>query len=360
MDCLRESWSRCPLNVRGSVLPSLQAASRRTTEATPSPGFMRRCNGQSGAERGTLLSACRGGWRILVWAFVPIAVLAGGCTATHTFPKIARAGDTVSVMIGGSEKARKDTVNVTLTHANGGTWDLVSLGLVRSVFNLRPDGRAEGLHYSPYLDTFISWSSGHEPVQTVLVADLPADVLPGDVTLTISLNVDDNSSGISDPTNISLEVIGGTGGSDQFLRKNPGVGRTPAELAKLEPAPHAKISFGKSGSKIYAASLIVDFDETVVNPEDINVYSPESTVRGAFISTGAFGQTQRMMYWHQDGQQLYINTIAPQGIEDRYLQVFVIHPPGLGGPAGLNLTSATGYDVNGNVTVISPVLEYFP
>jgi len=232
------------------------------------------------------------------WAFIVFLstfLFLQGCTSVNTFPTIARAGDTVSIMVGGTEKARKDTIAVTLTDVNSTTWDLQSLGLVRSVFNLRTDGRAEGLHYSPYLDSYISWFKGHEPVQTVLVADLPTGVPAGDAYLTIDTGVDDNSSGIFNPFTVNLEIIAGIGGSDDFRRQGGGA----VDFARLEPAPHAKITFGTGTEIIGAASLVVDFDETVLNPDDINVYVPESTVRGSFVSAGAFGETQRMVYWRQ-------------------------------------------------------------
>jgi len=292
---------------------------------------------------------------ILVGMLVMLAVLPA-CTAVNTFPMIARAGDTISVMVGGSENARKETVSVTLQDINGQTWDLKALGLVRSVFDLRMDGRAEGLHYSPYLDADISWILGHEPVQTVLVADLPTNVAPGKAVLTISLNAGaDNSSGVADPFTVKLEIVPGSGSPDQFLRKDSLSGtKKPAELGKLEPAPHAKVSF-VSGSLVGAASLKISFDSAVLNGGDINVYTPESTVR-----TTAFGVTQRMVYWHQDGQNLYVDIVAPQGINGKYLQLYVIHPKGLSGSPNFTMTSATLYGVNGSMISAQPTLQYFP
>jgi len=292
---------------------------------------------------------------LLVGILVMLAVLPA-CTGVNTFPMIARAGDTVSVMVGGTEKARKETINVTLKDISGQTWDLKALGLVRSVFDLRMDGRAEGLHYSPYLDSDISWILGHEPVQTVLVTDLPTNVAPGNAVLTISLNnASDNSSGIADPFTVKLEIVPGSGSPDQFLRKDSLSGtKPPAQLGKLEPAPHAKISFG-SGSTIGAASLKISFNSTVLNGNDINIYTPESTVRGS-----AFGATQRMVYWRQDGQNLYVDIVAPQGINGKYLQLFVIHPKGLSGSPNFTMTSATLYGVDGSVISAQPTLQYFP
>lgn len=295
-----------------------------------------------------------------------VFLLTQGCTSFDTFPKIARAGGTVSLMVGGSEKARLLTTDVTLTDINSTVWDLKALGLVRSVFNLRTDGRANGLHYSDFLDSSFSWTiSGHEPVQTILITDIPLGVPVGMATIDVALNVNDRAAGPA--TGVNLEIIAGVGTSDEIRRKDPFLGSVPVDFARLEPAPHAKIIFGgfggSSGAQIIgAASLVVDFDEAFLNGDDINVYVPESQVRGSFGSPGAFGATQRMVYWHQDGLQLFVYIVAPQGIQARYLQLFVIHPNGLSGPANLNLVSAMikGYDLNGDEIVITPTLEYFP
>ncbi len=281
-----------------------------------------------------------------------------GCTAVNTFPLAARSGDTISVMVGGTEQARKETIAVTLTDAAGGQYDLQALGRVRSVFNLRADGRAHGTHYSSYLDSYISWSNGHEPVQTVLVADLPAGLTPGGATLAVNPNVTDNSSGISYPTNIHLEILPGTGSANNFARKSGGGSTVPADLQALEPAPYAKLTFG-AGTIIGAASLVIDVNQSVVNMNDLNVYVPESTVRGSFVSPGAFGDKQRMVYWRQDGDRLYIDILAPQGIDSRYLQAFVVHPRGLSGSPGFSIVSASVYDINGQALAVTPQLAYY-
>lgn len=286
-----------------------------------------------------------------------LAWLASGCTAVNTFPLAARSGDTVSVMVGGSEQARKETIGAVLTDAAGGVYDLQAMGLVRSVFNLRADGRAHGMHYSPYLDSFISWSNGHEPVQTVLVADLPPNLDPGNATLTVRLNVTDNSSGVGDPASIQLEILPGTGSSNAFRRRTGSGGSVAADLPALEPAPHAKLTFG-TGTTIGAASLVIDVDQSVVNMDDLNIYVPESTVRGSFGDPGAFGDKQRMVYWRHDGDRLYVDIVAPQGIDSRYLQLFVIHPRGLAASPGFSLQSASIYDVQGNTVSLQPQLAY--
>ncbi|MCW9014346.1 MAG: hypothetical protein OQL06_11230 [Gammaproteobacteria bacterium] len=290
---------------------------------------------------------------------VMLIMILQGCAGVNTFPTVARAGDTVSAMIGGSENARKETTLVTLTDINETEWDLQALGLVRSVFNLRADGRAEGTHYSRYIDSYFSWFNGHEPVQTVLVVDIPANVPAGSAYLTVDPAKNDDSSGIAAPYKINLEIIPGVGVDDSFWRKSLTLDLA-LDFTKLEPAPHAKISFGiDDGIEIGAASLVIDFDQTVLNPDDINIYVPESTVRGSVSNTGAFGKTQRMVYWRQNGDQLFIDVVAPQGVDHTYLKIYVLHPRGLSSSPNLTLLSSTIYDVNGSEIVLTPIMEYF-
>jgi hypothetical protein len=296
---------------------------------------------------------------ILILFLCSIPLLAG-CTSVGPFPTIARAGDTLSVMVGGTENARKETIDVTLQGSNGQIWDLKALGKVRSVFNLRMDGRAYGYHYSPYLDMYITWSNGHEPVQTVLVADLPPDVPTGYAYLTISKHVTDNSSGATDPFTVRVEIIGGVGMANKFSRRDAFLGSVPADFSRLEPAPHAKIGFGSSGQIIGAASLVVSFNSSVLSPSDINVYVPESTVRGSVDTAGSFGDTQRMVYWRKDASRLYLDVVAPQGIDSKYLQLFLVHPRGLMGSVNFSIVSAVVYDTNGNAISNVPVLTYSP
>lgn len=287
-------------------------------------------------------------------------VTLSGCTSVNTFPKIARPGDTVSFMVGGSAQARKANVSAILTDASGQVFDLQALGKVRSVFNLRADGRAVGQHYSPYLDSYISWVFGHEPLQTVMVADLPATATVGLATLSVAFNgVNDNSSGVGSPFTVKMEIIAGTGASEQFLHSALGSNQ-PVNFSRLETAPYAQVSFGTGATFIGAASLVIDFNAIVVNPNDLNVYVPESTVRGSLLNPGAFGKTQRMVYWHHDGLKLYVDIIAPQGIDPRYLQFFVVHPSGLAGSPAFSIMSAQVYGTDGNAIAVMPTLSYSP
>lgn len=280
-----------------------------------------------------------------------------GCAGVNTFPTIARAGDTVSLMVGGSENARKENISITLKDINNIEWDLQALGLVRSVFSVRPDGRSEGLHYSTYLELVTPWGFGHEPIQTVLVIDVPTGVAPGIATVSVSTNTTDNSAGIGMPYSINLEIIAGAGSTDNFLFKHIITGDTSTDFSRVEPLPHAKISFS-TGTVVGAASLIIDFDEAVLTPDDLTIYVPQSTVRDP--ATGTFDKTQRMVNWRQDGQQLFVDVISPQGIDSGFLNLYVLHPRGLSGVPDFNLISANIFDVNGNSLSLTPVFEYIP
>lgn len=287
-----------------------------------------------------------------------VLALLQGCANVNTFPGVARAGDTVALMVGGSEQARRDTVSVTLTDAAGGVWDLQALGRVRSLFNVRPDGRAQGLHYSSYLDAFFSWGvAGHEPVQTVLVLDLPPGLATGPASVNVALNVSDNASGLADPVSVGLEIVPGSGSPDPIARQDPAFGPVATDFSRLEPAPHARVQFPATPALIGAASLVIDFDQTVLAGSDINLYVPQSDVRAA---GGAFGtDTQRMVSWRQDGDRLYVDILSPRGIQPRYLQLFVMHPVGIPDP-GFGIVSSAVYDIDGNPLAVSPALDYYP
>lgn len=285
-------------------------------------------------------------------------MLLSGCVSLNTFPTIARAGDTVSVMIGGSEKAKKSDVSAVFTDASGHVWDLQALGLVRSVFDLRTDGRAYGIHYSSYLEKSWSWTYGHEPLQTVLVTDLPYGVSPGMGSLAVLMNVNDNGGG-GGTFKMNLEIIPGVGATNQFAYHHAIYGNISADFTKLESAPNAKVKF-PGVTLIGAASLVISFDNAVLNPNDLNIYVPESTVSGTYSKPDPFGKTQRMVYWHQDGTKLFVDIIAPQGIDPRYLQLFVVHPRGLVGSPAFSIVSSQVYGTDGNAISVTPALSYSP
>ena len=105
----------------------------------------------------------------------------------------------------------------------------------------------------------------------------------------------------------------------------------------------------------------MDFDGTVVNGDDLDVYVADTTTqRGTIFQSGPFGQNQRMVYWRRNGNQLLITVLAPKGIEDKFLQIYVVHPRGLAGDPALSLASTTAYDLDGNLITATPLFTYFP
>jgi len=298
-----------------------------------------------------------------------LLMLFQGCTGINTFPTIARPGDTVSMMLGGSEMASKDTIDVTLTQGSS-SWDLAdpdgdgnrSDSLIRSIFEVRTDGRANGLSYGSGNTVSQIWAFGHEPVQSIMIIDLPtvADGLTeGDASLDITLNVSDNSS--STPTIFSIDltlvdVPGTTGEKDNFYRSTF-AGAIGADFTDLEPAPHGKISFGPYNQLIHAASLEIEFNEANVTPSDISVYIPEAVIGGSL------GANQRMAYWRQDGDKLYIDVVSPEGIKSQFLKAYVMHPHGASNP-DFAINNATFYNQDGvDITIqenVTSTLDYYP
>lgn len=287
-----------------------------------------------------------------------------GCSSVNTFPTLARAGDTVSLLMGGSEFAKKDTTDVILTDVNGLDWDLKALGKVRSVFNIRMDAKSVGQNYSSYIDLLTSWAYGHELLQTVLVVDLPNNLPVGPAVVEVNSNTSDNSALLS-PGSIfvNIEIVPGVGSSDSMSYKTSLGSTFAADFSRLEAAPYAKIDFGELDDftpLVGAISLVVDFDETVINPDDINIYLPKSTVRGDLSTPGKFGKNQRMVYWRQDGKRVFIDIIAPQGINPGYLNVFLIHPPGISGNPNFTILNINAYTESGANSILTANLNYYP
>ena len=121
-------------------------------------------------------------WKTIA-GLVSLLLLIQGCTGVNTFPTIARPGDTVAMMLAGSELVDKDTIDVTLSQG-ATSWDLAdpdgngdrSDSLIRSIFEVRADGRAHGLSYSSASTMNQIWAFGHEPVQSIMIVDLPTVV----------------------------------------------------------------------------------------------------------------------------------------------------------------------------------------
>ncbi|MCW9048307.1 MAG: hypothetical protein OQK46_09550 [Gammaproteobacteria bacterium] len=296
--------------------------------------------------------------------FLIMFALLQACSSVNSFPSLARAGSSVSLLIGGSEKARKDTIEVALIDANGVYWDLKAMGLVRSVFNIQMDAKSVGNNYSSYIDLFTSWAYGHELLQTVLVADLPVNLPVGVAEIIINTNVDDNTALLSAGIiSVKIEIIEGAGAPDDFAYKSSLGDSLNADFSRLEPAPYAKIDFGHYDDfavLIGAVSLEIDFDETVVNPDDININVPKSSVRGDMLGAGKFTDKQRMVNWRHDGQKIFLDIIAPQGINPGYLQAFIIYPPGLALNPDIMITKADVYTVDGTSMGLTPSINYFP
>ena len=134
----------------------------------------------------------------------------------------------------------------------------------------------------------------------------------------------------------------------------PGPGGARANFSRLEPTPYMKLDFRVCSGTVGAPSLNIDFYELVMTPDDINIYSPESSLRGTPTEAGGFGQTQRMLYWRHDGQNLLVDIVAPQGINPLFLQLFAMHPSTVIGNPGFALTKSEGYDVSGNIINCTP------
>jgi len=243
----------------------------------------------------------------------------------------ARAGDTVTLGVGYDalmERRLMSRADTTVTIVKD---DLTytATPTLRAVFQLFPDPDSQVANYSGVWLTNPALAG--DPFESVVAFDLPADIPPGTYNVTVS------STHLFTDFTSTLEVIPGTGTSNP-LTDNGGFDR---DLTKLERAPTVKVALDP-GYTVGALSMVIDFDETVLTPSDINVQIPRY-VHGP----GKFHDADRMLSWGDDGTKLTVNILCPRGVSSDYLDFDILYPAGTVNP-GFTILSQKVYDINGN------------
>lgn len=267
----------------------------------------------------------------ILFTFILVFLFSAGCTALRTFPMTARAGDTVTMGIGydvleeRKQMSRADTV-VTIVKDD---LSYTAAPPLRGVFQLYPDPNSKLANYeSVYLPTP---ALDGDPFETVIVFDLPTDVPAGSYDVTVT------SPHLYSGFTQTLEVIPGTGASNP-LTDNGSIDR---DITELERAPTVTVSLDP-GYTIGALSMVLDFDETAVDPSDINLQQPRYV-----FGPGSFQETQRMFYFDDDGSQITVNILCPDGVSSDYIRFDLLYPEGSPDPA-FTIISQKTYDIDGN------------
>lgn len=253
----------------------------------------------------------------------------------------ARAGDTVTIGIGYDglmERKLMSRADTTVTIVKDDQ-TYTSSPPLRAVFQLYPDPDSKIANYEAgWLPT---QALEGNPYQTVVVLDLPPDILPGMYNVTV------RSPHLFSDFTSSLEIIPGTGSSDSFTDNGP-INR---DITKLERVPTVTVTLD-SGYTVGALSMLIDFNEDIsaggVAPTDINVHLPRYVV-----GPGKFQDYERMIFWEHGtdanfpayGEILKINILCPKGVVSDKVFFDLVYPSGA---PNFSILSQKVYDTNGD------------
>jgi len=253
-----------------------------------------------------------------------------GCAALETFPLAARAGDTVSLFlgVGNFKQMSTDTSTVEMYPVSDPATKYYPT--LRSIFYVYPDPTSKVVNYPP--STMLNGITSGDNYQAIAVIDLPANVPPGRYKVAV------------DGSSVDLEVLSGVGRSHDFTD----IFNVPEDIRNLEPAPQVNIAFD-GGFQIGAVELVVDYDETVIAPADLNV-----VLFPVNQGAGTFGDFQDMLFWREKNGTLKISVLCPAGVPSEDIHLAIVYPAGVSNP-GISLISSSVLDLGGNVLSGVPV-----
>jgi len=233
-----------------------------------------------------------------------------GCVGIETFPLRAQAGDTVTVGLGlgYTEYMNSFNTSVTITNNPATNPNTYNSGLIipRSVFNLYPDPRSKVANYNVWLPTNIMDGT---PLETGVVFDLPTNIPPGNYLA----RVDRSMGGAF--VDLALVVTAGTGSPNQFKNETG-----PQNINDLENLPGVEVNFS-AGKVIGAADLVIDFNQAIVTPNNINVVQPRIN-----FGKDYFQNHQRLFFWNDNGDVLKVRILCPRGVDSKYLKFYIVRP----------------------------------
>jgi len=67
-----------------------------------------------------------------------------------------------------------------------------------------------------------------------------------------------------------------------------------------------------------------------------------------------------MVYWRHDADKIFIDIIAPQGINPGYLQVYLIYPPSVIGNPNFSIIKEDVYKIDGSTLAINSKISHYP
>jgi len=283
------------------------------------------------------------------WLLGIMLIAATGCTATHTIPQAARAGDTVGFSVGWQQDVSRDNLTVSMTDALGVTTTYnPNDANVRAVVNLYPDpvsrlvvgtqtqqalGVAANTHGQTINDNITN--QDRDWWNTTVYVDLPTTLATGNTQVTLT-----GPQGNLTANPIDIEIVAGTGSPIGLIDTTWGT--DPAEVPNifgaLERADHHTISF--AGTTVpHSIQLEIFRDAGIGVPWVINP-------RGDF----------KNLVWADDGGAIIVLLTPTNGQTPTHMSDFKFYIAG--GVTGLSVTQLTAYDSNSNeITDLAVIIQ---
>ncbi len=292
----------------------------------------------------------RAGSALLAVIITIFTLFSSGCVTVQSFPKAARAGDTIMLAVGSPEGMVATNTSVLFQPGSGSQ---VSVP-IRSIFKLYPDKTS-----SAWLETDavnVENQTGHGPWTTIIALDLPPTLPDGPGTLQISTAATYPPSparNINDSL-ISMEILpaaAGAGSPDPFSYEIAANLPVAGDLSLLEPQRRLVVKpdfTGLQASSYGAIEIKISIPQ--LNQQlagDFNIIVDEKVQLSA-------ADVQMQMVWSVKGNDLVVNLISPSGgLGYQHAHFYLVSSnlialidAGLVNPAGLT-PIVTYYDING-------------
>lgn len=310
----------------------------------------------------------------LLFLLIISTLLVSGCTAFNTYPRSARAGDSITLAVGSPDGMTSSNTTVTFISEAAPFNPIDLTPNLRAVFKLYAD-KASSV-YDNFFIKDIVLRSGHAPWVTMVMIDLPSSLPEGlarieldtpasypasgshinELSTTTQRIVDD---GLIGPP-IALEILPGTGAPADFPVEIAHGGFFIGDLTLLEPQPHAQISppfdeSNPSGWPKYGAvelTLILDTDTPLSDtlyrlvPDDMSI---ATNSQYSLVST-------------LDGDELTVIFLSPKGalqyFEPRFSVVLDSNVHFSAALEPVTLSSVRYYDLDGNLIAGPSLFDY--
>jgi hypothetical protein len=290
--------------------------------------------------------------KVRIALLASILLILHACTGFQTYPKVARAGDTISIAVGSPVGMTKDSNNTTAVYLpdSGGTFPLT----LRSVFNLYPDKKSR-LYLPNSVTASLINSAGHEAWQTVMMIDLPTNLPVGSGSIQITSIAEYPS--INNHINnvpISLEIVSGIGQADTFSYEF-GLGlSSPGDLSLLEALPHALIT-PPTDNEFYGA-----IEMKLLLPTTAATTLTEGKLRVVVDDMTPSTFSNRTVTWtvNSNEELVVIMMSASGGLLANESRFSIVLKPTFSFTAPPVISEVTYYDINGNIVVGHTPAEY--